>query len=140
MSDGMRPKNAPKVREWTLVWLRERVKYQHHAVLTKYLMHRTLEQKWEADIDGLTIEEIVSRGFSVHRGHTSVPMDAIKLFRNLPDAPFHVVASLCRASRERDRMVDELARAVRRKYPDGPPSQEMADVVGESVARQVMES
>jgi hypothetical protein len=136
----MRAKNAPKVKDWTLPWLKERVKYGHHVSLTKYLMHRDPGQVVEADLAGLTVEQILVQGFSVENGHVAVPQAAIKVYRNVPLTPLAPVAALCRASSERGRHLNELAKAILRKVPREEMDEDMTSVIGEAAVRHVMES
>lgn len=139
MSDGIRPKNAPKVGDWDLQWVRDRVKMGHHQVLAKYLRFRTPEQRAEADADGLTVEVILRTAFLVENGHTAVPQAAIKVCRHLPDAPVPPVIAICRASREGYHIVD-LAKAISKKTPREAMDQESRDLVDEMTIRHVMET
>lgn len=129
-----------KVKQWTLSWLRERVKGKHHAVLTKYLMYRNLGQVVEADLAGLTVEQILVRGFDVEKGQIAVPQDAIKVYRNVPLTPVGPVAALCRAAFDRARHMNDLARAITKKVPREQMDELMLEVVGEAAVRHVMES
>jgi hypothetical protein len=139
VSDGIRPKNAPKVGDWNLQWVRDRVRFGHHRVLTKYLRYRTPEQRAEADADGLTVEAILRTAFLVVNGHTSVPQAAIKVYRHVPGAPVSPVIAICRASREGYHLVD-LAKAIVKKVPRESMDQESKDLVNEMTVRHVMET
>lgn len=139
MSDGIRPKNAPKVGEWDLEWVRDRVKFGHHQVLTRYLRHRTPEQKAEAEAAGLTVERILRTAFLVENGHTAVPQAAIKVYRNLPDTPASPVIAICRASRE-GYHVKDLAKAIVKKIPREAMDDDTKLFVDEMTVRHVMET
>jgi hypothetical protein len=139
VSDGIRPKNAPKVGDWGLEWVRDRVKFGHHQVLAKYLRYRTPEQRAEADADGLTVEVILRTAFLVANGHTAVPQAAIKVYRHLPDAPASPVIAICRASRE-GYHVKDLAKAIVKKVPRESMDEDTRLFVDEMTIRHVMET
>lgn len=80
--------------EWTLNWLRERVRQGHHRVLTKYLVQRSPEVAKDHLAAGWTTDRIVREGFDVKNGYTEVPKDAMTCLRNCPDLDPKIVRDL----------------------------------------------
>jgi len=124
---------------WTVEWVRERVNRGHHQALSKYLLKRTAAQAAEADSVGLTVNDIVRRGFSAENGHTSVPECAMKLL-GVPGIDPKVVLAVCVGSDDK-RVPGLLAKRVRHHVTVGSLSEEAAKaVLDELTVREVMES
>ncbi len=148
MSDGMRPRIAPKTERWTLEWVRDRIKCGHHQALCKYLRHRTPEQEAEAERNGISIDLILRTGFLVKNGHTSVPESAIKVFRHVPGATAPPVIAICRASADTCGLLmmdtlphlQNLAKTIVKKIPREDMDDETRLFVDEMAIRHVMES
>lgn len=101
--------------KWTLDWVRDRIRFQHHRVLTRYLCHRTSAQAIEAYATGLTPDDIIQRAFNVVNGHTAVPQDALRLLLR-EDLGVHprTVYNIFAASSDKRQMRDFLDKLEKR--------------------------
>ena len=127
--------------KWTVQWLKERVQNQHHAVLTKYLMHRSWEQAKQADAAGLPLNEILRQAFDPKNGNTAVPQDAMKVLRNVDGVDPAVVIGIVTQSEDRRQWV-ELAKQFDRLVRAGKlaMSQDIRQFLDLQTVREVMES
>lgn len=104
----------------SLDWIKDRIKYEHHKALTRYLLNRTPEEIERDNQEDITINSVLKDAFNVKNGMTNVPKFAMQLLRSDESTSPELVWQLCYKSpdpRQRIKCV-ELMGKLSEKRPN----------------------